>query len=62
MKTKKLLCILACLLFVTAMQAQTGGRIADASGIVLTGEDFKKASEASEFKDLLQKKGRFGFE
>ena len=26
MKTRKLLCILACLLFVTAMQAQTGGK------------------------------------
>ena len=26
MKTRKLLCVLACLLFVTAMQAQTGGK------------------------------------
>ncbi|MCR5733027.1 MAG: AAA family ATPase [Lachnospiraceae bacterium] len=43
-------------------QASMGGRISDSSEIVLKAEDFKKACEASEFKDLMQKKSRFGFE
>ncbi|MCR4655269.1 MAG: AAA family ATPase [Lachnospiraceae bacterium] len=44
------------------LQAASGGRNIDGSKITLTGEDFRKASEASEFKDLMVKKSRFGFQ
>ncbi|MCR5675784.1 MAG: AAA family ATPase [Lachnospiraceae bacterium] len=43
------------------VQAASGGRLGDDAQIILTGDDFAKASTASEFQELLQKKGRFGF-
>ncbi len=44
------------------LQASKGGKSIDASEIILTGEDFRKASEASEFTELMEKKSRFGFQ